>query len=341
MRALGIVALLAVAPLVSHAQTPAEVFQQGQALGASGGTAIGREIGSGASAGTVPNYSDAQPQSSLFAGGSGSLVPPGAAQVSGCEVNPADPDARKRQQCDATNFLAKKSTAASFNMPPNDPGAQGRQADHRQSGVDPGLDERHLLGLHAADRQCARAQADRGLRRDPRSGGANLREGPDGHGDHIPVLRPRDLVRRRERRSQQRGPHDRVRLLRSGARPRASARPGLRATVRMARARDPSPSRSIRQGPAHPSARAISSLTGRTPAARRRRRSSPAAAPGRRCSARFDFAQLVRTFDPKTRTFVFVPTWLWSFWVSYQLPEVFVTEADSWDNQCSAYEARL
>ena len=146
---------------------------------------------------------------------------------------------------------------------------------------------------------------------------------------------------RRERRSQQRGPHDRVRLLRSGARPRASARPGLRRTVRMARARDPSPSRSIRQGPAHLSARAISSLTGRTPVARRRRRSSPAAAPGIRCSARFDFAQLVRTFDPKTRTFVFVPTWLWSFWVSYQLPEVFVTEADSWNNQCSAYEARL
>ena len=37
MRALGILALLAVAPVVSHAETPAEVFQQGQALGASGG----------------------------------------------------------------------------------------------------------------------------------------------------------------------------------------------------------------------------------------------------------------------------------------------------------------
>ena len=121
MRALGIVTLLAVASLVSHAQTPAEVFQQGQALGASGGAAIGREIGSGASAATVPNYSDAQPQSSLFAGGSGSLVPPGSAQVSGCQGNPADPDARKQQQCDATNFLAKKSTAASFNLPPTDP----------------------------------------------------------------------------------------------------------------------------------------------------------------------------------------------------------------------------
>jgi hypothetical protein len=69
----------------------------------------------------VPHYSASQPQSGLFAGGAGSLVPPGAAQVSGCQVNPADPDARTQQQCDATNFLAKKSTAASFNIPANDP----------------------------------------------------------------------------------------------------------------------------------------------------------------------------------------------------------------------------
>jgi len=121
VRALRIVVLLAVVPPVSQAQTPAEVFRQGQALGASGGAAIGREIGTGASAAAVPNYSDAQPQSSLFAGGSGSLVPPGAAQVSGCQGNPADPDARKQQQCDATNFLAKKSAAASFKISPNDP----------------------------------------------------------------------------------------------------------------------------------------------------------------------------------------------------------------------------
>ena len=121
MRALGLFVLLAAASGASLAQPAAEAFRQGQALGASGSPSIGNQIGSGAGATIIPHYSDAQPQSGFFAGGAGSLVAPGAAQVSGCQVNPADPDARKQQQCDATNFLARRSTAASFTVPPNDP----------------------------------------------------------------------------------------------------------------------------------------------------------------------------------------------------------------------------
>jgi hypothetical protein len=121
VRTLGLIALLIVATPAGHADTPAEAFAQGRALGATASPALGREIGSGAAAPNVPQYSTVQPQSGLFAGGNGLLVPPGAAQVSGCQVNPADPDPRKQQQCDATNFLARRSTAASFTVPPNDP----------------------------------------------------------------------------------------------------------------------------------------------------------------------------------------------------------------------------
>lgn len=121
MRARSLGVLLVASIGAAHAETPGEVFSAGRALGAGGAPALGREIESGASAAGVPQYSAAQPQSNFFAGGSGLLVPPGAAKVSGCQVNPADPDARKQQQCDATNFLAKKSTAASFTIAPNDP----------------------------------------------------------------------------------------------------------------------------------------------------------------------------------------------------------------------------
>ena len=62
---------------------------------------------------------------------------------------------------------------------------------------------------------------------------------------------------------------------------------------------------------------------------------------GKTCNARFDFGGLQDVVDPTTGEVVLVPIWAWSFWVSYQLPEVFVTEADTWDDQCSAYSARL
>ena len=75
-----LVALVAVS-IGGYAQPTAEAFRQGQALGASGGAGIGSQIGPGAGSTTVPHYSDAQPQSGFFAGGAGSLVPPGAAQA--------------------------------------------------------------------------------------------------------------------------------------------------------------------------------------------------------------------------------------------------------------------
>ena len=288
-------------------QTPAEVFQQGQALGASGGTAIGREIGSGASAGAVPNYSDAQPQSSLFAGGSGSLVPPGAAQVSGCEVNPADPDARKRQQCDATNFLAKKSTAASFNLPPNDPVLRAA----RPITANP----ESILGSMSGTYSACTQQTVTAPARKQIEVCAETRAPEERTCEKVltvTVTTSQSCVPGTwfAGGSADRNDVDHMTgyvYCDPAARPRASARPGLRYGAK-ARARDPSPSRSIRRGPAHPSARALSSLTGRTPAAPAPAQVVAGGCSGKTCSARFDFAQLVRTFDPKTRTSVFVPT---------------------------------
>jgi len=114
--------LLAAGAEMAFAQmTPEEAFGQGKGFGASAAPAVGSNITSGTGASTVPQYSTTQPQSSLFAGGDGSLAAPGTEQVTGCEVNPPNPDGRAQQQCEATNFLAKKSTAASFNIPPTDP----------------------------------------------------------------------------------------------------------------------------------------------------------------------------------------------------------------------------
>ncbi len=101
--------------------TPEEAFGQGGGFGASGAPAVGSNITSGTGTSTVPQYSTTQPQSSLFAGGDGSLVAPGTQQVTDCETKPPSPDGRAQQQCEATNFLAKKSTAASFNLAPTDP----------------------------------------------------------------------------------------------------------------------------------------------------------------------------------------------------------------------------
>ena len=340
MRALGIAALLAVAPLVSHAETPAEVFQQGQSLGASGGAAIGREIGSGASAATVPNYSDAQPQSSLFAGGSGSLVPPGAAQVNGCQVNPADPDARKQQQCNATNFLAKKSTTASFNLPPTDPVLKAAKpitgnpesilgsmsgnysACTQQTVSAPARKQIEVCAETRApeERTCEKVLTVTVTTSQSCVPGTWFAGGSADRNnvDHMTGYVYCDPGRGPERQL--------VQVYAYGANGACTGpialeidqtRPG---TPFSAGNLQPHWENACRPTPAQVVAGGCS---------------------GNSCSARFDFAQLVRTFDPKTRTFVFVPTWLWSFWVSYQLPEVFVTEADSWNNQCSAYEARL
>jgi len=101
--------------------TPAEAFGQGKGFGAGGAPGVGGNINSGTGASTVPQYSTTQSQSSLFAGGEGQLGPPGAQQVTDCQTKPPAPDGLAQQQCEATNFLAKKSTAASFTLSPSDP----------------------------------------------------------------------------------------------------------------------------------------------------------------------------------------------------------------------------
>jgi hypothetical protein len=114
--------LLAAGAGTAFAQlTPADAFGEGKGFGASGAPAVGSSINSATGASTVPKYSTTQPQSGLFAGGDGLLGPPGAQQVTDCQTKPPGPDGLAQQQCEATNFLAKKSTAASFTLPPTDP----------------------------------------------------------------------------------------------------------------------------------------------------------------------------------------------------------------------------
>jgi len=340
VRVLGLVALLVAAPLTGHAQTPAEAFAQGQGLGATGGPAIGRDIGSGANATIVPQYSTTQPQSGYFAGGSGLLVPPGTDQVNGCQVNPADPDARKQQQCDATNFLAKKSTAASFNLAPNDPVLKAAKpitgnpesvlgsmsgtysACTPQSVSAPARKQIEVCAETRAPEQrvCQRILTVSVTTSQSCVPGTWFAGGSADRNlvDHMTGYVYCDPGRGPERQL--------VQVYAYGANGACTGpialeidqtRPG---TVFSAGNLQPHWENACRPTPSQVVAGGCS---------------------GKTCSARFDFAQLVRVFDQTTRRFVFVPSWVWSFWVSYQLPELFVTEADSWDDQCSAYEARL
>jgi hypothetical protein len=120
-RFLCAVLLAAGAGAAAAQMTPEETFGEGKGFGASGAPSVGSNITSGTGASTVPLYSTTQPQSSLFAGGDGSLAVPGTQQVTDCQTMPPGPDGRAQQQCEATNFLAKKSSAASFNLAPTDP----------------------------------------------------------------------------------------------------------------------------------------------------------------------------------------------------------------------------
>jgi hypothetical protein len=117
----ALLALLAAFSAQAAAQmTPGEALSAGKGVGSSGAPAIGTVITSGTAPATVPHFSATQPQAGLF-GGSSALVPEGAGQVAGCQSAPADPDGRRQQQCEATNFLSRKSSPAKFNIPPNDP----------------------------------------------------------------------------------------------------------------------------------------------------------------------------------------------------------------------------
>jgi hypothetical protein len=119
MRSALLALLAAFAAQAAAQMTPEEALTAGKGVGSSGTPAIGTVITSGTAPATVPHFSTTQPQAGLF-GGNSALVPEGAGQVAGCQTGPTDPDGRRQQQCEATNFLSRKSSPAKFNIPAND-----------------------------------------------------------------------------------------------------------------------------------------------------------------------------------------------------------------------------
>jgi len=313
--------------------TPAEAFGEGKGLGASAAPAVESAITSGTSATTVPHYSTTQPQANLFGGGAGSLVAPGAQQVSDCQQAPPDPDGRAQQPCEATNFLAKKSSTASFNFAPTDPVL----VRARPITNDPASILGTMSGTYSActpqtvsaparkqTEVCAESRAPQALTCEKLltvtvtqtsscavgtlfAGGSAARNWLDYMTGHVLCDPGRGLDRHRVQVHAYGG-------LGSCTGPVQldidQTRPGA---VFSGGALMPHWDGYCQQIPYQVIAGGCS---------------------GKSCSVRFDFGIFWGRFSKQL-------IWLWSFWVSYQLPEMSVTEHDAWDDRCASYEARL
>lgn len=313
--------------------TPAEAFGQGKGFGASAAPSVGSGITSGAGTASVPHYSTTQPQASLFGGGAGALVAPGAQQVSDCQQAPPDPDGRAQQQCEATNFLARKSSTASFNLAPTDPVL----VRARPITNDPASILGAMSGTYSA---CT-----------PQTVSAPARK-------QIEVC------------TESRAPEARTceRVLTVAVTPSASCVVGtwfaggsaarnvldyMTGHVLCDPGRGPERQRvqvhaygafgacvgpiqldidQTRPGTAYSSGYLMPHWAN---ACRRINYQVVAGGcSGTTCSVRFDFS----TFSPRSSI---PPGWAYSFWVSYRLPEMSVAEEDTWDDRCAAYAARL
>ncbi len=341
MKALALTSLLVLFAREAFPQmTPSEAFTLGKGVGAGGAPAVGAAISPGSAPSTVPHFSTTQPQSSLFGDGAGALAPRGADQVTGCGSGPSNPDGRAQQQCEATNFLSKKSTAAKFNIPPGDPVL----ARAKPITGDPQSILGSMSGSYSAcTPQTVSAPARKQIEvctetRLPEqrvcqriltvtvtssescvpgtwfAGGGADRNAVDHMTGRIYCDPGRGLERHL------------VQVYAYGANGACSG--PLQVEIDQTR-----PGTPVNAGTLQPHWENAC-------------RSTPAqviagGCSGKDCSARFDFFQLIRTWDPKTRSFVFLPSLAWSFWVNYQVPEVLITEGDSWDDQCTPYEARL
>lgn len=313
--------------------TPAEAFGEGKGLGASAAPSVGSAITSGTGAATVPHYATTQPQASLFAGGAGSLVAPGAQQVSDCEQAPPHPDGRAQQPCEATNFLAKKSTTATFNLAPTDPVL----VRARPITNDPASILGALGGSYSAcTPQTVSAPARKQIElctesRAPQTlscqkvltvtvtqtsscpvgtlfaGGITARNVLDYMTGHVVCDPGRGLDRHR------------VQVHAYGA---VGACTGpVQLDIDQTR-----PGTEFTGAPLMPH---WGGDCLRIPY-----RVIAGGCSGKTCSARFDFGTYFGRFSIQI-------IWQWSFWVSYQLPEMHATEHDAWDDRCAAYEARL
>jgi len=333
MRGLLALALVVCAASAPAQTTPAEAFAEGKGLGAAAAPSVGSGITSGAGAATVPHYAPTQPQSSLFSGGAGSLLEPGAQQVSDCEHAPAAPDGRAQQPCEATNFLAKKSSAASFNLTPTDPVlARARPITD---------DPESLLGARGASYsactpQSVSAPARKQIElctesRVPQTltcqkiltvsvtqtsscaigtlfaGGSAARNLLDHMTGHVVCDPSRGLERQR------------VQVYAYGG--LGACTGPVQLDIDQTR-----PGAVFSGGPLMPHWEGnCLSIPYQVVAG---------GCSGKTCSVRFDFGMYYGRFARLT-------AWLWSFWVSYQLPEMTLTEHDAWDDRCTDFEARL
>lgn len=101
----------------------AQAFEDGKTFGAASNVTARGFVTTNSATGVVPKFSPTNPtESGYFGGGSGILSSFSATKISGCQTNPANPDAYKQQECDAINFLeGNPAQRRQFTIGHNDP----------------------------------------------------------------------------------------------------------------------------------------------------------------------------------------------------------------------------
>ena len=103
----------------AHAQSLSDAFNQGAAMGRSGNAAARTQINPTTAQGTVPGYTTSPPQASYF--GSAGLGSQAAAATSACAAA-GNGNTTSAQACNAVNFSQTNPTRRpTFSIAPNDP----------------------------------------------------------------------------------------------------------------------------------------------------------------------------------------------------------------------------
>ena len=111
--------MLCLSALPAHAQSLSDAFNQGAAMGRSGNAAARTQINPTTAQGTVPGYNTSPPQASYF-GGAGLGSQAGAA-TSACAAA-GNGNTTGEQACNAVNFAQTNPTRRpTFSIAPNDP----------------------------------------------------------------------------------------------------------------------------------------------------------------------------------------------------------------------------
>ena len=111
--------MLCLSALPAHAQSLSDAFNQGAAMGRSGNAAARTQINPTTAQGTVPGYTTSPPQASYF--GSAGLGSQAAAATSACAAA-GNGNTTGAQACNAVNFSQTNPTRRpTFSIAPNDP----------------------------------------------------------------------------------------------------------------------------------------------------------------------------------------------------------------------------